>query len=204
MGVEIRSYRAVFDLERRIYRLDRLRLNPGGVPVRGVLYFLLALALVQALARLPLLGAVVAAVPWYLLDLALPAGGAVLLTLIGIEGRPSHLALWALVRYGFDRRTPPGLHARRGGARRRDAGAAGARWWPEDLLVLPDGSDSRLRRLRYVGPGAALVAVAHERVHPALPVSIRPTLLVRETSPRRVLAEGEVIALERKSRMRVG
>ena len=38
--IEIRSYRAVFDLERRIYRVDRLRLNPGGVPVRGVVYCL--------------------------------------------------------------------------------------------------------------------------------------------------------------------
>ena len=33
--MEVRSYRRVFDLERRIYRVDRLRLNPGGVPVRG-------------------------------------------------------------------------------------------------------------------------------------------------------------------------
>jgi hypothetical protein len=38
--IEIRSYRRVFDLERRIYSVDRLRLNPGGVPVRGVVYFL--------------------------------------------------------------------------------------------------------------------------------------------------------------------
>jgi hypothetical protein len=35
--MDIRSYRAVFDLERRIYRIDRLRLNPSGVPVRGVI-----------------------------------------------------------------------------------------------------------------------------------------------------------------------
>ena len=41
--MEIRSYRRVFDLERRIYRVDRLRLNPGGVPVRGVVYFLVIL-----------------------------------------------------------------------------------------------------------------------------------------------------------------
>ncbi len=42
--IEIRSYRAVFDLERRIYRVDQLRLNPGGIPVRGVVYFLAILA----------------------------------------------------------------------------------------------------------------------------------------------------------------
>ena len=43
--MEIRSYRRVFDLERRIYRIDRLRLNPGGVPVRGVVYFLVAIVM---------------------------------------------------------------------------------------------------------------------------------------------------------------
>ena len=42
--MEIRSYRAVFDLERRIYRVDRMRLNPAGVPVRGIVYFLALLA----------------------------------------------------------------------------------------------------------------------------------------------------------------
>jgi hypothetical protein len=204
MSVEIRSYRPVFDLERRIYRIDRLRLNPSGVPVRGVLYFLGALTLVEALGRMPLLGAAVDAVPWYLLDLALPACGAVLLTLIGIEGRPSHLAAYALARYRFDRRTPPGLHARRRGSPPRNVNAPGARWWPDDLVVLPDGSDSRLRRLRYTGPGAVLVTIAHKRVHPTLPAGIRAALVVREDSPRRALAEGEVIALQRKSRMRVG
>ena len=54
---DVRSYRAVFDLERRIYRIDRLRLNPGGVPVRGVLYFLGLLVAGAVTARLPLLAA---------------------------------------------------------------------------------------------------------------------------------------------------
>ena len=30
--------------------------------------------------------------------------------------------------------------------------------------MLPDGSDGRMRRLRYTGPGAVLVTAAHERV----------------------------------------
>ena len=46
----------VFDLERRIYRVDRLRLNPGGVPVRGVIYLLLIILAALITARLPLLG----------------------------------------------------------------------------------------------------------------------------------------------------
>ena len=49
LRMEIRSYRAVFDLERRIYRIDRLRLNPAGVPVRGIVYFLALLAAIAGL-----------------------------------------------------------------------------------------------------------------------------------------------------------
>ena len=49
--IEIRSYRRVFDLERRVYSVDRLRLNPGGVPVRGIVYLLAILAVLFALAR---------------------------------------------------------------------------------------------------------------------------------------------------------
>ena len=142
---EIRSYRSVFDLERRIYHIDRVRLNPGGIPVRGVLYFLaIALALACA-ARVPLLGEAVRALPWYARELALPALSAGLLALIRVEGRPFHLAAIALLRYMVGPRHLSGLQA---------ATAPGRRWLAEDLLVLPDGSEARLRRLRYTGPGA--------------------------------------------------
>ncbi len=143
--MEIRSYRAVFDLERRIYRVDRLRLNPGGIPVRGIVYCLAILAGLAILGALPLLGAAVRALPWYLRDLALPAGGAGLLTVIRIEGRPFHLAAAALLRHALGPRHLAGL---------RPCAPPGRVWRPEDLLVLPDGSDARLRRLRYTGPGA--------------------------------------------------
>src|SRR5580698_9282810 len=98
--MEIRSYRAVFDLERRIYRVDQLRLNPGGIPVRGVVYFLAILAATLLASRLPLLGAAIGMLPWYLRDLALPVASATVLSVIRIEGRPFHLAAQALLRYG--------------------------------------------------------------------------------------------------------
>jgi hypothetical protein len=142
---EIRSYRSVFELERRIYRVDRVRLNPGGIPVRGVIYGLaIVLALVLA-ARLPVVGDGVSALPWYARELVLPALGAGLLTLIRVEGRAFHLAAAALMRHALGPRHLSGL---------RSCAAPGGRWFPEDLLVLPDGSDARLRRLRYTGPGA--------------------------------------------------
>ena len=157
--IEIRSYRAVFDLERRIYRVDQLRLNPGGIPVRGVVYFLAILLATLIAGGLPLVGAAIGALPWYLRDLALPVASATVLSVIRIEGRPFHLAAYALLRY------------RRGTAPARaacvPARAPGERWRPEEILLLPDGSDGAMRRLRYTGPGAVLVTTAHERVERA-------------------------------------
>jgi hypothetical protein len=161
--MEIRSYRAVFDLERRIYRIDRLRLNPGGIPVRGAVYCLAILAALALAGALPLLGAVVRALPWYLRDLALPAGSAAVLTMIRIEGRPFHLAAAALLRHAAGPHNLAGLLAAPRSADLRAAGGARGRGWrPEDLLILPDGSDARSRRLRYSGPGAVRVTAGKQ------------------------------------------
>ncbi|HEX3391633.1 MAG TPA: hypothetical protein VHS55_03645 [Solirubrobacteraceae bacterium] len=141
---EIRSFRAVFDLERRIYRIDRLRLNPTGVPVRGVVYFLAVAACLLLVCRLPLLGAGASAAPWYLREVALPAGLAALFTLITIEGRPFHLAAFSLLRFALAARELSGLRPR---------GAADRWLLPGELVLLADGSDARPRRLRYTGPG---------------------------------------------------
>jgi len=152
--MEIRSYRRVFDLERRIYRIDRLRLNPGGVPVRGVVYFLVAIVMALAVGHLPLLELAANKMPWYLRNLILPGASAALLSVIRVEGRPFHLAANAAVRYSFGARWLSAL---------RPCAAPGEVWHPVEILFLPDGSDGRMRRLRYTGPGAALIAVAHER-----------------------------------------
>jgi hypothetical protein len=198
VSVEIRSYRAVFDLERRIYRVDRLRLNPGGIPVRGFVYCLAILAGIALCGAMPLLGDAVRALPWYLRDLALPAGGAALLTVIRIEGRPFHLAAAALSRHALGPRHLAGLRPR---------SSAGCVWRPEDLLVLPDGSDARLRRLRYTGPGAVLVRVAYERATPRAGglarLARRPHLTVRAPRGQHGPTGGQVIALRRGARLHV-
>lgn len=153
--LEIRSFRTVFDLERRIYRVDRLRLNPQGVPVRGVVYALVIVCVIAAGERLPAVGTAIRALPWYARDLAAPSALAALLAALRIDGRPFHLAARAMARLAAGPRYVSGL---------APAHAPGRVWAPPDLLVLPDGSDSRLRRLRFVGPGAVLVAAPHERV----------------------------------------
>jgi hypothetical protein len=208
--MEIRSYRAVFDLERRIYRVDRLRLNPGGIPLRGVVYCLALLAGLALLDALPLVGAAVRALPWYLRDLVLPAGGAALLTVIRVEGRPFHLAAAALLRHALGPRSLAGscvLGGPRLGARFQRI------WLPDSLLVLPDGSDARLRRLHFTGPGAVLVRVAHTRSarrpgrlgHPggALSLRGRPHITVRELPGHQRPLDGQVIALERGAQLEV-
>jgi hypothetical protein len=220
--MEIRSYRAVFDLERRIYRVDRLRLNPGGIPLRGVVYCFALLAGLALLGALPLLGAAVRALPWYLRDLVLPAGGAALLTAIRVEGRPFHLTAVALLRHALGPRAlagscvlgglgePFGLRA----LNRRSVGVPLQRvWYPGSLLVLPDGSDARFRRLRYTGPGAVLVRVAHVRSGrrpglrarrgDALSLRGRPHVTVRELPGCQRPPGGQVIALQRGARLEV-
>ena len=118
--MEIRSYRRVFDLERRVYSVDSLRLNPGGVPVRGILYFASILCTVLLISRLPLLGRVVEFLPWYMRDLLLPGASATLLGMIRVEGRTFHLAALALVRCWLGPRLLHGLHR---------CPAVGRRWW---------------------------------------------------------------------------
>jgi len=200
--IEIRSYRRVFDLERRIYSVDRLRLNPGGVPVRGIIYFLAILAVTLIAPGVPIVGALVAAVPWYMRDIALPGAGATVLSAIRIEGRIFHLAAQALLRYWTGPRRLTGSGR---------CGPMGVPWAPPEILVLPDGSDSRLRRLRYTGPGAVLVSVEHERRGRARELGpsgrarpgLRPVLSLRQAAGARTRGQAQVISLGPGARLLV-
>jgi len=201
--MEIRSYRTVFDLERRIYRVDRLRLNPGGVPLRGIVYFLALVALTLLAGALPLLGTLVRMLPWYMRDLGLPGASAAVLTMIRIEGRPFHLAARSLLRFASGPRCLVRVRA----GRASDCFRAGQRWYPPPIVLLADGSDSRMRRLRYTGPGAVLVTVAHQRAEWRVGgigrLIARPDITLGSLPGRRAPARGQVIALRRGARLRV-
>jgi hypothetical protein len=112
-AIEIRSYRRVFALERRLYRIDRLRLNPAGVPLRGIAYCAALLVVAALVSRVPLLGGVVRILPWYLREVLVPALAAALLTIIEIEGRPFHVAAVALLRYRLTASQRVGVRPRR-------------------------------------------------------------------------------------------
>ena len=199
---EIRSYRRVFDLERRIYSVDRLRLNPGGVPVRGVVYLLAILAAAMLVGQLPMLGTIVQQAPWFLRDIALPVAAAAVLTAIRIEGRVFHLAAHAVFRYWFGPRHLAGT---------RRCARVGERWSPEEIVILPDGSDARLRPVLYQGPGAVLVSVEHGRGGRAtergaigkVRLGVGTALSLDQVADARSLEERQVISLARGARLRV-
>ena len=112
-ALEIRSYRNVFTLERRLYRIDGLRLNPTGVPLRGIGGFsVLACAGLMA-GRLPLVDVAARIVPWYLREAVLPALAAFLLTGRRVDGRPVHLSALALLRWRLGPRRLVGLRGPR-------------------------------------------------------------------------------------------
>jgi len=194
---QIRSYRRVFDLERRVYSVDRLRLNPSGVPVRGIVYFLALVAGLLAGARIPLLGAVLGLPPWYLRDLLLPALAAAVMTLIRVEGRTFHHASYSLLRFACAPRRVVG-GSRPCGPRR---------WYPDDVLAVPDGSEGRFRELRYTGPGAVLLTRVHvlsdRRRRMRLPGDRRAALTVRPGAPADGGHRPEVIVLVPGAGLRV-
>ncbi len=87
----IRSYRRVFEVDRRIYRVDRWALPvPGGVPLRGVAYFAVALGLVLLLGRLPGFAELLDAVSAPLRYVVGPLLVAVLATQVAPDGRAAH------------------------------------------------------------------------------------------------------------------
>lgn len=153
-AVEIRSYSAVFALERRIYRIDAFRLNPSGVPLRGIAYGLGCVVVCLLVSALPLLSWVLAAIPWYVRDVALPLGTAGLLAVLRIDGRPFHLAAAAGARFSLRPRLLVALSSRCRVPRR---------WSPTPIVWIADGSGATPRAFRYWGPGAVLVRYAHDR-----------------------------------------
>jgi len=187
---EIRSYRRVFDLERRVYTIDRMRLNPAGVPVRGIVYLLVAAASSFLLARLPLLGEPLRVLPWFVRDIGAPAALAAALTVIRIDGRAFHHVARSSIGY-LTRPSRLAALAKRS--------SSGQRWLPEDLLFLPDGSDSRVARVRYDGPGTVLVLVAHRPPTPAARRVGRGRssrrLRLAAYDPARALTKGRVLEL---------
>ncbi len=186
--LEVRSFRSVFALERRIYRLDTLRLNPSGIPLRGIAYAAALVVVALAAGALPPTAWLDPVIPWYVRDLGMPVSAATLLGALRIEGRPFHLAARALLGHRLARRrldalAPLPLHA--------------GCWRPPPILCIPDGSDARFRSLRYRGPGAVLVHHPHLRAEWSPPrradITLHPLAGERGRATVLELAPGAVL-----------
>jgi hypothetical protein len=186
--LEVRSFRSVFALERRIYRVDTLRLNPGGIPLRGIVYASVLVVAALAAGAMPPTAWLDPLIPWYVRDLAMPLAAATLLGALRVEGRPFHLAALALLGHGFGRRRLAALSP---------LPLRGERWCPPTVLCIPDGSDARFRSLRYRGPGAVLVQHPHLRAEwPAFrraDVTLHPLMGARGRATVLELAAGAVL-----------
>jgi TcpE family len=147
----IRSYRRVFEVDRRIYRVDRWALPvPGGIPLRGLAYFAATVGLVVVLGALPGVGELVGVVTPPLRFLVLPLAVAVLGTQAAPDGRTAHRFArdWLRLRLRARRRCT-GRAVPLEGEPVPWHGVLAARW---------DAHGAQLRRARVRGP--AMVAFA--------------------------------------------
>lgn len=141
----IRSYRRVFEVDRRIYRIDRWALPvPGGIPLRAVGYFAATLLLLILLSALPATGDLVGTISAPLRFVVIPLAVAVLGSQAAPDGRAAH-------RFAIDW---VGLKLR---ARRRSAARVlpledEPVLWHGDLGVTWDQHGTRIARARVTGP----------------------------------------------------
>src|SRR3954467_2378096 len=143
--VIIRSYRRVFECDRRFYGVDRWALPvPGGVPLRAVGYFAAAVLAVVILGALPLTRELVGMLSAPLRFVVLPLAIAVLGTQAAPDGRTAHrFALdWLRYRWRAHRRSAGRVVALEGEPVR----------WDGELALRWDSDCSELHGGRVNGP----------------------------------------------------
>src|SRR3954447_3178515 len=95
-SLQIRSYRVVFDLERRIHHIDRFRVPlPYGLPLRSVAYAVVGLVAVLLMRQLPGIGELLRLFPVPAQLVLLPGAFSVALTRLRLDGRSAHAAAGA-------------------------------------------------------------------------------------------------------------
>ena len=184
-AITIRSFRVCFDLERRIHRIDRWRVPmPYGLPVRSVGYWAAALLAILFLARLPLVGVVVHALPAPLRLVLLPAAAAYALTQLRVDGRPAHSAGLSLLRHRLSARELVAFRpTKRLGEHRLS-----------DVRVAHDEGSARYRRATVRGPATVTLR------YPASARRRRGALRVEQTG-KRPMWRGKQVVLRAGQRL---
>jgi hypothetical protein len=183
----IRSYRAVFELERRIHRVDRFRIPiPYGLPLRAVAYGAVALIVVLVAQGLPVVGTLLGLAPVPARLVLGPVAVSYVLNRWRIDGRAPHAVAVAWLRYQLGPSTVVGF--RHAPAQRTQRIA--------DLLVAPDSSGARLRLGTIRGPAEVVVRGEVSAVRRGRTVTVRlPDNATAGAGERFLLATGERLAL---------
>ena len=148
--VVIRSFRLVFDRGyRRLFKIDRYRLPFAyGLPILGIFYAaLVALALVLV-ARLPVAGPALAALPPPIHWVAIPVGLSMVMLHWRPDGLKPHAALWAWLVAVF---TVRDLSCWQPAERDTDVLELG------EIACAPDGREGCYRPGRVSGPAEVLL-----------------------------------------------
>lgn len=104
-ALQIRSFRVVFDLERRIHRIDRFRVPlPYGLPLRSLGYAVAALLGVLVVESLPIVGQLLVWLPTPMRLVLLPVAISYALTRVRVDGRSAHAAGRAWMRHAMSAR----------------------------------------------------------------------------------------------------
>lgn len=182
--LQIRSYRVVFDLERRIHKVDRFRIPlPYGLPVRSIAYALVTLAVILIAQRLPGPHELVGALPVPARYVLVPCAVSWVLTQTRIDGRPSHAALVTVARFVISPRRIAGDRPARLGSVRL-----------HDMTLVSDERSVRYRHARVNGPAVVLLRNAFGSRQ-------RGRTLVIEDGGGRALMSGTRVRLARGQRL---
>jgi hypothetical protein len=148
--LEIRSFRVVFQLERRLHRIQHWKLPlPYGLPLRGLAYGAFVLAVILLLGRLPIVGTAVDVLPPPVRFLLAPVGAGFFLARARVDGRPTHRFLLAWGRHSVSARWLSAFRA-------IPAPGTCVRF-VEPIVFVPDSSAPAYRPARLVGPARVLL-----------------------------------------------
>lgn len=108
--VTLRSYRAAFEMERRLHRIDRFRIPvPYGIPLVAVGYAAAVMLALVIAARLPVTGLLLGALPWPVRLILLPGLATRALCRRGADGRLGHEVALAYMSFKFGAKQLVGL-----------------------------------------------------------------------------------------------
>jgi hypothetical protein len=184
----VRSYRLVFHRRWRIQKIQDWRIPlPQGLELRAVGYWLICLAAVAMLGRLPLIGLLAGVLPPSVRFGVIPVLGAAALSRWEVDGRSPHRALAGLVGYRLRPRDLAGL---------RRCPAIGTELVPLDRIhATPDLAGGRY-------PGGVVRGPARLLLRYPAGVEFGPqTLRVRALDSPRPLHCGRTLGVEAGARV---